>query len=707
MFKKSFRFILFFIVSLFAFSTVTVSADEVKNGIPYSSYTYWYGRSSEEKTAVYSKPIYEVLDVLNFSEVGLSENYVKITDVCTSKNGDIYILDSDAPKVVVLDSTYKLRFVIDSINRGEDVFNFKKARGIFVDNDNFIYIADTENARVLKLDDKGNFVSEITLPDSRLIPESFSYKPLKLAVDSKGYMYVLSDGSYNGAILYSPEGEFLGFYGANSVKQSVTETIASLWKKLTLSNERRASLEKTLPYQFTDLCIDKRDFIYTTTGNVAKSSMEKQSGQIRKLSPGGSNVIKSDGVNFGDEGYGSYAQDILGITVDDNGFVYALDSAYGHVFVYSPDFSLVGVFGCGTREGVQDGSFSNACAIDVNGRNILVVDSKLNTITIFSETSYGKKLKEAQLLTISGDYDLAKQLWEDLLKEDKNNQLSYIGLAKALNEEGDYEKAMEYAKIGCDRDTYALAFEHVRNNFLEKNLAIIILAGLVLLFVLVVALRYKRKKGITILPEKWRIAFAVLRHPNDAFYQIKQHKKGSYLIAVVILLGFYVTSVLKTTAGGFCSVVFDAETYNALLILLRTVGFVVLFSCCFWAISTLMHGLGKLGEIFITVCYSFTPIIISNLLSVILTNIMIPSEIEFLNLIMTVMLLYTALLLFIGLMRISDYEFGRLIIVLLLTLAAMVIVVFVLIVLFLLGQLFFGFFSTVISEIYKLIVFGG
>ncbi len=707
MLKKSFRFILFFIISLFVFSTILVSADEVKNGIPYSSYTYWYGRSSEEKTAVYSKPIYEVLNVFDFNELGLSENFVKITDVCTSKDGDIYILDSDAPKVVVLDSKYKVKFIIDSINSGDNVFNFKRARGIFVDKDNFIYIADTENARILKLDDKGSFISEIMLPDSRLIPESFSYKPLKLTVDSKGYMYVLSDGSYNGAILYSPEGEFLGFYGANSVKQGVAETLVSLWKKLTLSNERRASLEKTLPYQFTDLCIDKSDFIYTTTGNVAKSSMEKQTGQIRKLSPGGSNVEKSDGVNFGDEGYGPYAQDILGITVDDRGFVYALDSAYGHIFVYSPDFSLMGVFGCGTRTGVQDGSFSNACAIDVNGKNIIVVDSKLNTITVFAETSYGKKLKEAQLVTISGDYDLAKPLWEELLKEDKNNQLSYIGLAKALNEEGDYEKAMEYAKIGCDRDTYALAFEHVRNNFLEKNLAVILLTVFVITLLFVVVLRYNRKKGIVLLTEKWRLVFTVMRHPNDAFYKIKHNKKGSYLIAIVILLIFYVTSVLKTTAGGFCHVVFDAETYNALLILLRTVGFVILFTCCYWAISTLMHGLGKLGEIFIIVCYSFTPIIISNLISIVLTNIMIPSEIEFLNFIITVMMLYTALLLFIGLMRISDYEFGRLIIVLLLTFAAMVIVVFVLIVLFLLGQLFFGFFNTVISEIYKMIVFGG
>ena len=99
-----------------------------------------------------------------------------------------------------------------------------------------------------------------------------------------------------------------------------------------------------------------------------------------------------------------------------------------------------------------------------------------------------------------------------------------------------------------------------------------------------------------------------------------------------------------------------------------------------------MHGQGKIREIFITVCYSLLPCIIANIIFVVLTNVMLPSEIAFLNLFMTVATLYTALLLFIGLMRISDYEFGKLIAVLLLTLAGMVLVVFILLVLFLLCQ---------------------
>ena len=116
------------------------------------------------------------------------------------------------------------------------------------------------------------------------IPDDFMYQPIKVTVDSAGYTYVLSDGSYYGAILYAPSGKFLGFYGANSVKNTVTQFIAKMWKKLTSTNAKRSASASRLPYQFTDLYADKDNFIYTATG---KTSQTLQTGQIRQLSPGG------------------------------------------------------------------------------------------------------------------------------------------------------------------------------------------------------------------------------------------------------------------------------------------------------------------------------------------------------------------------------------------------------------------------------------
>ncbi len=700
-----------------------------KNQLPYESYTYWENfAGTSSKKAINNRPIYTVDTALDFTAMGVGEQLKQITDVFCDSKGYTYILDGGKSQIIILDNNYLPVNVITGIKKpteasaeeqtaeiteetteitNEELISFTDSKGLFVDENGIIYIADTLNARILTADSEGNYVGEYFLPESKLIPSNFEYKPIKVAKDSRDYLYVLSDGSYYGAILYSPDGEFLGFYGANTVKNSVSEAISGFIGGLFLNNEKRAQLESSLPFQFTDLCVDKTDFIYTATGNTAKKQRETQTGQIRKLSPGGSDVFNSDGINFGDSPASLKNQDILGVDVDDGGYVYALDSTYGHIFVYDQFNNTIGVFGCGTREGIQDGSFTNAVAIAVNGEDVLVADGTLNTVSIFKITEYGRKLKIAQELVNEGDYISAKPLWEELFKTDKQNQLIYVGLAKSYYDEGDYDKALEYSKLGYDRDTYALAFGLVRNEFLSKYFTILVLGAVAIIVLIVLLFKWLKKKNIKLLPENVKTAISVLRHPGDTFADIKLKQKGSYLVAVGILFLYYVTSILSVMYGGFCYEGYDPSTFNALLTLLRSVGIVVLFTVCFWAVSTLMHGQGKMGEIFITVCYSFQPMIIANAVYLVLTNVMLPNEIAFLNLFMTVMTIYTGLLLFIGLMRISDYEFGKLIGVGLLSIVGIVIVLFIGIVVVLLLQLLWGFLLTVFQETYKIMTFGG
>lgn len=684
---------------------VTVFANE-KNQIPFKSYTYWQDTVSQGKTAVHNRPIYEVKQTVALSELGLESLPKKITDIFTAKNGETYVLDGGNSRVVILKKDYTLLGSFENIKKDTEVLSFTDAQGIFVADNGEVYIADTENGRVLVCDNKGNYIKEHLLPDSRLIPSNFSYRPIKVVKDSRDYLYVLSDGSYYGAILYSPAGEFLGFYGANTVKSSLSEVIGGFFSKLFMNNEKRAMLEASLPYQFTDLCVDKNDFIFTATGNTAKTRSEIQTGQIRRLNPGGSDVLNSDSINFGDQSTGLTSQDILGVAVDENGYIYALDSAYGHIFVYDSNNNTIGVFGSGTRKGIQDGTFTNAVAIDVNGEDVLVADGTLNSVSVFSITEYGRKLKKAQELTNAGDYIGAKPMWEELYRQDKQNQLIYIGLAKAYYDTEDYEKTLEFAKLGNDRETYGLAFGIVRNNFLTKYFTLLVIAAIAVIVLIILGLKYKRKKGIKFFPQSVRTAMAVMRHPSDTFADIKQKQKGSVKVAIGILLLYYVVSILAETYGGFCYTSVSSS-FNALLTLMRTGGLVILFTVCFWAVSTLMHGQGKMKEIFIVVCYSFQPMIIANVIYLVLTNIMLPSEIAFLDLFMTVMTLYTAFLLCMGLMRICDYEFGRLIGVGVLSVAGIVIVLFVGIIVFLLLQLLWGFITTIYSEIYKISTFGG
>jgi hypothetical protein len=89
------------------------------------------------------------------------------------------------------------------------------------------YLVFTENG------EEATFVDEYTLPDSPLIPEGFKYRPVKVVADSRGYVYILSEGSYYGALLYAPATsgtakEFIGFYGANTVTNNILDAIGAV-----------------------------------------------------------------------------------------------------------------------------------------------------------------------------------------------------------------------------------------------------------------------------------------------------------------------------------------------------------------------------------------------------------------------------------------------------------------------------------------------
>lgn len=706
------RFVSFFIVVIFIMSIPFINASAItykdNDQLPYNSYTYWYDYSGSEKKAVYNKPLYTTNKVIDSISLGLETPIQEISDIYTNKLGKTYILDSKGSSVVIVNQDYTLNTSFTNVKHNEEIITFKNALGIFATDDGAIYIADTENERVICCDETGVVKKIYYLPDSRLIPSSFKYKPIKVAMDSRGYLYVLSDGSYYGAILYSPNDEFLGFYGANTVKSSVSDVIVNLWNKLILNDKKHSSMESKLPYQFTDLYIDTSDFVYTATGNTSTlSNGEEQKGQIRKLSPGGKDVLGSDEVNYGDTDNGHYSQDILGVTVDAEGYIYALDSAYGHIFIYNQKNTLIGAFGSGTRKGEQKGSFTAAKAITLNGSDVIVADSTFNQLTVFQITEYGELVKNAQRLTDKGDYKGSKELWQSVFSQDRNNQLSYIGLAKAFYEEENFAKSMEFAKIGCDRETYALSFKEVRNEWINNNFYWIVLVIALIVIGIIFLIRYLRKKQINIIPKDIKTTLSIWAHPSDVYDVISKKKTRFFIISIILLLLLYVTTVMKDMLSGFCFNYFNSSSYNAVFVFLQTAGLVVLLTVCFWGVSTLMLGRGKMIDIFIVICHSLQPIIVSNVLYLILTNFALPSEIGFLNIISVAMTMYSAFLLIMGLMRISEYGFSKFVGVSILTICGMVCILFVGIVVFLLFQTFIEFIKTIASEINKIVMFGG
>ncbi|MBR7133750.1 MAG: YIP1 family protein [Clostridia bacterium] len=695
------RTILKFSAFVVALAVIISAGFTVSAEIPYTSYTYW-SDIGDEKKEVYNRPMYVTETVFDAKEIGV-EDFTSLSDIYTDSNGKIYLLDSNS-RIVVLDNKYNLLYEIGLIDNTE---RYDKASSLYVHTDGTVYICDTISRRVLHTDESGRLLETITLPESSLIPDDFEFLPKYIVVDSKNCTYILSEGSYYGALLYDADKSFLGFYGANTVTTGITGVLTNVMNRIFPNNTKKGNTAQRLPYCFVDIKTDSQGFVYTCNGFTERW---ERKGQIRKLSPGtGKNIIESEGVNFVDTqmnneyALGAFSdQDIMNIEINSNGFIYALESTFGKVMLYDADCRMLTSFGGGMHEGNQDGSFVNVSGLALldDGERVLVSDSTNNNVTVFCLNDYGKEIIRLDTMTLDGDYEQAKAGWEEILKQDNCFQPAYSGIAHAYLIEGDYKSAMEYAKIGYDRDTYATAFEYYRNDFINSHFTLIFTLLFVFIIGAIILLAVSMRKNVVIVKnEKIKFLMGTMIHPSNTFYEVKEKGQGSLFISVIMVVLFYLSVILGTLKGGFLFTEYDPENFNSLWVLARSVGLVVLWIVANWLVCTLLGGRGRLKEICIVTCYSLLPLVIKNFITVILTNVLLPSETNFLTILNAIALIYFVLLMICGLFKIHDFSFGRLVFTSLLSLIGVAIIFFLMIMIIMLFQQTYGFIATVISEL--------
>lgn len=750
--KNNSRFISFFLILVLLIGVIPVSAIGVikeTSDVPYDTFTYLENANVGANTAVRATGMFDFYNVY-YSEDFDGVDFKSFTDVSVDIDDNVYVLDGVAGQINILNKDYKYirsitnivipsdnEYILDLIDQataakkdpseylasfgvvsnedGTYALNYAGAEGMVVSKEDLVYICDTTHKRVIVTDNMGGFVSVLLLPKSNLIPTDFDYQPQKIAVDSSNYIYVLSKGSYYGAILYSPapSSEFLGFFGANTVASSAVDAFFSFIKRLAVTDAQQAQQLSALPYQFTDLYVDKQDFIYTATG---RTKLAIETGQIKRLSPGGLNILDSESVSFGlhtfinkngDKRYPNMA----GLAIADNNvdeftsnYIFAYDFSSGYISVYDDDCRMINTFGGGSAgNGMQDGNFQSISSIDVNSAmDIIVLDNgtSKNCLTVFKINEYGALLLDADTLTRAGAYDTAKPLWEQVLKMDRNSQIAYSGIAKTYYANGDYKLAMEYAQTGYDYETYSLSYEFVRRDYIERNIYWIFAIIVAVVVALVLFMAYKRKKGLVLIKNRELVLFSrVMLHPSEVFTEMKEKKRGSTLISSILIILYYVTASLKQTASGFLFRAPSNSGFNSFLILLQTLGIVLLWTICNWAVCTLSSGKGKMKEIFVVTSYSILPLIISNVVYTVASNFILVSEAAFLNIFVTVMQLFTALILIIGTMIIHDYSFGKFVITAIFSVIGILIVIFLGIVVVILVQQLFMFFGTVYREL--------
>lgn len=215
----------------------------------------------------------------------------EISDIKYSA-GQFYLLDKAGGRVIILSDTGELKKVI------ADNIGLSAPDGFFVSQNGSVYIADTENGRIVKTDADGQLTAVVSAPDSKVTLSDSAFVPIKISVDSAERLYVLSRDDTNGIYQLGLDGSFYGFYGSVPVVPSFSEL---LWRSVS-TKEQLSKMLLFIPTEYSGMDIDEEGFIYTTVSTNTDSEMRsflssksKQLAPVRRLNPKGSDVLLRNG----------------------------------------------------------------------------------------------------------------------------------------------------------------------------------------------------------------------------------------------------------------------------------------------------------------------------------------------------------------------------------------------------------------------------
>ncbi len=620
-------------------------------------------------------------------------------DICIFNN-EIYISDSGNNRIVVTDMNFVFKREIKSFILDGKETQLSNPKGLYL-SDECLCVADTGNNRVLVINNNSEVVLSLEKPDNELYNQELEFKPQKVLKDKNGYYYVINLGNYEGALLYNPDGSFNSFFGGNKVTVTVTLLIENLWRNI-MNKTQLSRTVQNIPQEYGSFATDREGFIYTCTNNTTDKV-----DQVKKLNPNGENVWET-GKNYGDtaevyNGATEIVTRIVDVAVDNDNFITAVDSQYGHIFQYSSvDGRILFVTG---NIGAQSGTFATPAAIEADENGIYVLDSAKASITLFRYTEYGINVRKAMTLYNDGKYDDALNYWKTVIRKNGNLQIAYIGIGEALLGQKKYTEAMQYFKTGMYKEGYSDAFSAYRKEILQKNFTWILIL-VVALLITVYTVSYIRKKNKKIdytikHYKKWQYPIYVCFHPSKGFEDLKWSKQTSFTASLIILGLWFVSSILKRqkTAFLFNTNLETLVEFNILVQFLSTVGLFATFVVINWALCTLFEGKGTVKNIWIYSSYALIPIVVSNYLWVGLSYVFSAEEAAFLNIINAACIIWALALLLKGMSVLHEYELKQVVISLLATVFGMAIVVFLLVLVISLFNRLMTFVTTIIDEL--------
>ena len=650
--------------------------------------------------------------------IAASYRLLGASDIVTDEEGSVYIADiggksgdvAYSGRIVVLKKYYKVtKILTDYVDENGVSQVFNEPAGVYVtdptitaDGKSYIYVCDTQNSRIVVFDREYNYVRTIGTPATALLSDT-TFRPSAVAVDKYGRIFVLSKNCEDGVIVLSGEGDFTGFIGAQKVTYSVLQMI---WRHFQ-TKEQLAQQALTLPAVYNNLTVDSDGFVYVTNNKIDSSkqidaikSKNADYSPVKKLNSAGNEIMKRNG--FFDPG-GEVAistvrgqpSSIIDVAVGPEGSWSLLEESKptslkkrSRIFTYDQSGNLLFAFG---DKGDQLGNGENYIGFTyqkVDGVTYMLLLDKSSEddykITVFTPTDYCDTIMKALRNQNEHNYSASITYWEDVLKRNNNFDLAYIGIGKALYNQGKYEEAKEMLANAYETTYYSRAFSELRKDVVGRWLVplLILVIALVVLLVKFLAWAKKKNKAVSLkvgrktYGEELLYLFHLNLHPFDGFWDLKHEQRGSVRAATTILGATILAFFYQSVGRGY---VFNPKgDYSTIFVQIIAVTVpVLLWSIANWCLTTLFDGEGSFKDIYVATCYSLSPLPFMLILSTILSNVLTTSEGSIVSLLVSIAYVWVALLLFFGMLVTHDYSLGKNFLITIFTIVAMAVIMFV------------------------------
>jgi hypothetical protein len=197
----------------------------------------------------------------------------------------------------------------------------------------------------------------------------------------------------------------------------------------------------------------------------------------------------------------------------------------------------------------------------------------------------------------------------------------------------------------------------------------------------------------------WKWPFYVVRHPFEGFEDLRWKKGYNMKCSLIIVLAFFLITVLQARASGFLFNWDTPKIFNVVPYFSMTVMLFFVWVIGNWSLCTLFNGEGTMKNICVSSAYVLTPYLISMVINTVASNILLPREAGFMSFIGILGVAWSFVMMVSAMKAVHQYSVPKTLLCMVFTLVAMVIMLFIVILLVALFQQIYVFFFTIYTEL--------